>query len=42
VVAVCTAQGYRRIPDDVLGDVVTSIVAGRQERPGGPTAPLGA
>ncbi len=42
VVAVCTSQGYRRIADDALADVVTSIVAGRHERPGGPTAPLGA
>lgn len=40
VVAVVTAEGYRRLPDDEIGDVVQSVVAGRAERPDGPAAPL--
>lgn len=41
VVAVVDADGYRRLADDDLAPTVESIVSGRFERPGGPTAPLG-
>jgi proteasome beta subunit len=35
VVAVVTADGFRRVPDPEVGEVVESIVAERHERPGG-------
>ena len=35
VVAVVTADGFRRVPDTEIGEVVESIVAGRHENPGG-------
>jgi proteasome beta subunit len=35
VVAVITDDGYRRVPDDEVGEVVTAIVAARQTNPGG-------
>jgi proteasome beta subunit len=40
VVAVVTAEGYRRLPDDEVGAVVARLVAARAERPDGPAAPL--
>jgi len=38
VVAVVDEQGYRRLPDDEVGDVVDAVVSGRQRRPDGPPA----
>lgn len=35
VVAVVTADGFRRVPDAEIGEVVEAIVAERHERPGG-------
>ena len=35
VVAVVNADGFRRVPDPEVGEVVESIVAGRHENPGG-------
>ena len=40
VVSVVTASGYRRLPDDEVGVLVDSVVAGRMDNPGGPLAPL--
>ena len=40
VVAIVTADGYRRMPDAEVGEVVDRIVAARMERPDGPPAPL--
>ena len=40
VVAVVTADGYRRIPDDEIGAIVEAVVAARNIRPDGPNAPL--
>jgi proteasome beta subunit len=40
VVAVVTADGYQRMPDDQVGDIVDSIVGARRDRPDGPAAPL--
>lgn len=40
VVALVTADGYRRLPDDEIGSVVETVVAARTERPDGPAAPL--
>ncbi|TDO47905.1 proteasome beta subunit [Kribbella sp. VKM Ac-2527] len=40
VVAVVTADGYQRMPDDQVGDIVDSIVGARRDRPDGPNAPL--
>jgi proteasome beta subunit len=38
VVAVVTAEGYRRLSDDEVGAVVDTVVAGRMQNPGGPQA----
>ncbi|MDQ1713037.1 MAG: proteasome beta subunit [Frankiaceae bacterium] len=35
VVAVVTADGYRRVPDTEIGEIVETIVAERRENPGG-------
>jgi proteasome beta subunit len=35
VVAVVTSDGFRRVPDGEIGEVVETIVAERRERPGG-------
>ncbi len=35
VVAVVTADGFRRVPDDEVGAIVDAIVAQRHDRPGG-------
>ena len=40
VVSVVSAGGYRRLPDDEVGDVVERLVAARTQRPDGPAAPL--
>ncbi len=40
VVAVVTADGYRRLPDEEIGAVVETMVAARNVRPDGPNAPL--
>lgn len=40
VVSVVTADGYRRLPDDEIGDVVHAVVEGRTTHPDGPQAPL--
>jgi proteasome beta subunit len=40
VVAVVTADGYRRIPDDEIGRIVETVVNARNIRPDGPNAPL--
>lgn len=40
VIAVVSDDGYRRLSDDDVGEVVRVVVAGRQLRPDGPEAPL--
>jgi proteasome beta subunit len=40
VVVSCTVEGFQRIPDDVLGEIVARVVEVRMTRPGGPAAPL--
>jgi proteasome beta subunit len=40
VVVSCTADGFRRVADDVLHDLVARVVDARMTRPGGPAAPL--
>jgi proteasome beta subunit len=40
VVVSCTLEGFHRIADDVLHDIVTRVVDARMTRPGGPAAPL--
>src|SRR5262245_61914963 len=40
VVSVVTADGYRRLPDAEIGDVVRAVVEGRNTHPDGPQAPL--
>ena len=40
VVAVMTADGYRRLPDSDVEAVADRIVAARRQRPDGPQAPL--
>jgi proteasome beta subunit len=40
VVATVTASGYRRLPDDEVGEQVESVLARRLIDPGGPPAPL--
>ncbi|HVQ88112.1 MAG TPA: proteasome subunit beta [Actinomycetes bacterium] len=40
VVALVTADGYRRLPDAEIGATVQRVVAARTERPDGPAAPL--
>jgi proteasome beta subunit len=40
VVAVVTADGYRRMPDDEVGEIVDSVVGARRKRPDGPSAAL--
>ena len=40
VVAVVDMHGYRRLPEDNVAAVVTSVVEGRNQRPDGPQAPL--
>ena len=40
VVAVVTAEGYHRLPDEEVGAVVETVLAGRMTNPGGPQAPV--
>ena len=40
VVSVVSPDGYRRLPDDEVAEVVERLVAARQQRPDGPAAPL--
>jgi len=40
VVALVTADGYQRMPDEEVGAIVDAIVGGRRERPDGPAAPV--
>ena len=40
VVVEVTADGFRRLTDDEVGEVVRSVLEGRMVRPGGPAAPL--
>jgi proteasome beta subunit len=40
VVAVVTAAGYRRLPDQEIGDVVRRVLDGRMRSPDGPQAPV--
>ena len=40
VVAAVTADGYRRLPDDEIGQVVRAVLDGRMRSPDGPQAPV--
>ena len=40
ILHVITAEGGRRLTQDVVGDLAEQVVAGRMTRPGGPHAPL--
>jgi proteasome beta subunit len=40
VVVACTVDGFQRIADDALHDIVGHVVDARMIRPGGPAAPL--
>jgi proteasome beta subunit len=40
VVAAVTAEGFRRLPDEEVGGIVDTVVAGRMVNPSGPQAPL--
>jgi proteasome beta subunit len=40
IVHVITAEGGRRLTQEVVGDLAEQVVAGRMTRPGGPQAPL--
>jgi proteasome beta subunit len=40
LVAVVTADGYRRVPDEQVGGLAERVVEGRMRSPGGPSAPL--
>ena len=40
VVAVVTVDGYQRLSDSTVGEIVDDVVAGRLERPDGPSAAL--
>ncbi|GAA2453274.1 proteasome subunit beta [Actinomadura vinacea] len=40
VVAVVSDEGYRRLGEDEVGALARSVVEGRYDSPGGPTAPL--
>ena len=40
VVAVVTAEGYRRLSDDEVGAIADDVIGGRMTRPDGPNAPL--
>ena len=39
VVAVVSADGFRRLPDDEVGGIVNTVVQARLRQPDGPTAP---
>ncbi len=40
VVVNVTDEGFRRVPDDAVGEVVARVLADRMSDPGGPNAPL--
>jgi len=40
VVAVVTGDGYRRLPDEEIGQIVRDVLDGRMRSPDGPQAPL--
>ena len=40
VVAVITAEGYRRLPDDEVAGIADRVIGARMQRPDGPAAPL--
>ncbi|WP_345347431.1 proteasome subunit beta [Actinoallomurus liliacearum] len=40
VIAVVTADGYRRLPDEEVGGLTERVIEGRMRSPGGPSAPL--
>ncbi len=40
VVVSVTAEGFRRLPEDEVGDAVRTVVGDRMTQPGGPLAPL--
>jgi proteasome beta subunit len=40
LVSVVDSNGYRRLADDSVGEIVNEVVAGRNDRPDGPYAPL--
>jgi proteasome beta subunit len=40
VIAAVTDEGYRRVSDDEVGQLVNTVVAGRLNAPNGPSAPL--
>lgn len=40
IVSLVDAEGYRRLDDSAVGGVVERVVAGRNQRPDGPNAPL--
>jgi len=40
VVSEVTVDGYRRLPEDEVGAIVDTVLAGRMTSPGGPQAPL--
>jgi proteasome beta subunit len=40
IVAIVTAEGYRRMPDDDVAALADEVVAARMQRPDGPAAPL--
>jgi proteasome beta subunit len=40
IVVVCTVEGFQRVADDALAEMVAHVVEARMGRPGGPAAPL--
>jgi proteasome beta subunit len=40
MIAVITADGFRRLPDDEVAELVQAVLAVRMEAPDGPIAPL--
>jgi proteasome beta subunit len=40
IVVTCTIDGFVRLSDDAVGDIVRTVVDARMNRPGGPAAPL--
>ena len=40
VIGVVTADGYQRLPEAEVGEIVDTVVGARLQRPDGPAAPL--
>jgi proteasome beta subunit len=40
IVAAVTADGFRRVPEEDVGSVIDTVLAGRMTNPGGPQAPV--